>query len=60
MEIERQKKLKKALLIDISDTKFLFIDLKAIIKKFIVDKWQNSLNSKYNKMLPNVQDTTFN
>ena len=42
---------KKALLADISNTKIPFIDLKAIINKFIIDKWQKSFDNQIQNKL---------
>ena len=58
MEMKGQTKLKKkALLANTSNTKIPYTDLKPIINKFILKKWQKSWNDQTQNKLHCIQDT---
>ena len=52
-----QNKLKKAIQAHISNTEILYIDLKPLINKFILKKWQKSWDDQTQNKLHHIQNT---
>ena len=57
MKGQTKLKKKKALLTHISNTKIPYTDLKPLINKFIIKKWQKSWDDQTQNKLHHIQDT---